>query len=67
MSSLGEEFPKEQARCREILSVYQEIGPPGAFAYAELSKLLDRANTVVMSGDLVAMIQCYEEMKEWKE
>jgi hypothetical protein len=31
MSSLGEEYPKQQARCREVLEQYIEIGTAGNF------------------------------------
>ncbi len=64
MSSLGEEYPKEQSRCRELLSVYKEIGPAGAFGHMMISQVLQRADAAVISGDLVAMIRCFEEMKE---
>ena len=31
MESLGEKYPKEQARLRELLGRYKEIGPSGSF------------------------------------
>ena len=67
MGSLGENYPKEQARCRELLQNYRGIGQPGAFAHAELSKLLSRADEALVSGNLMDMICCYEEMREWNE
>ena len=63
MSSLGEEFPKEQARCREVLSSYKEIGPAGSFGAAMIEQTLQRADKAAAEGDLVAMIKSFEEMK----
>ena len=31
MASLAEEYPKEQARLRELSQAYSEIGLPGAY------------------------------------
>lgn len=64
MSSLGEQYPIQQARVREILGYYKEIGPAGMFGAAMIEDLLQRADQAAISGDLVAMIRCYEEMKE---
>lgn len=64
--SLGEALPKEMARCRELLGQYREIGPAGAFGAAMIEADLKRADQAVMNGDLVAMIQVYEALKEYK-
>ena len=64
MSSLGETFPKEQARCREVLMRYKEIGPPGQFAAVMIEDMLRRADEAAISGDVVEMIRIYKEMKE---
>ena len=66
MTSLGEEYPKEQARCRELLTQYQEIGPPGRFGALMIEDMLCRADEAAISGDVIAMIRLYEEMKESK-
>ena len=66
MSSLGEEYPVQQARCRELLSAYKEIGPSGAFGHIMIEQVLQRADEAAISGDLVAMIQSFEEMKGCK-
>ena len=67
MSSLAEELPKQQARCRELLSVYKSLGSAGMFGAAFIEQSLKKADQAVMSGDVVAMIQAYEELKEYKE
>lgn len=66
MSSLGEAYPLEQARCRELLGQYKEIGPAGAFGAAMLEDLLQRADRAAVAGDIVAMIGLYQEMQAAK-
>jgi len=61
--SLGEAFPREQARVREILGYYKEIGPAGAFGVALIEDILRRADRAAISGDVVEMIRVYKEMQ----
>jgi len=63
MASLGEEYPKEQARVREVLGVYKEIGPAGAFGAMDIEQTLREADEAALSGDLPRMIAAFEEMK----
>jgi len=63
METLGDELPKEQARVREILGHYKEIGPAGAFAVMHIELSLQNADRAVISGDLAAMLRAYEELK----
>jgi hypothetical protein len=63
MSSLGNDYPNQQARCRELLHAYHEIGPNGMFAALMIEEVLQRADKAAVSGDVVAMIRCFEEMK----
>lgn len=67
MTSLGEDYPKQQERCRTILGYAKQIGPAGAFLVAILEDLLRRADEAAISGDVVSMIRLYQEMKEVKE
>lgn len=64
--SLADAILREQARNRELLSQYQEIGPAGMFGAAMIRDLLGRTERAVMSGDVVAMIRCYQELQETK-
>lgn len=64
--SLGELLPVEQARVREILGYYKEIGPSGAFGAAMIEESLRSADEAVISGDIVAMIRAYEDLREIK-
>lgn len=67
MSTLGELYPKEQARCREVLKLYREIGPAGTFGAAMIEATLREADEAAVSGDLARMILAYAAMKEIKE
>jgi hypothetical protein len=64
MTTIGERFPKEQARCREVLKAYHEIGPAGTFGAAMIEATLREADEAAVSGDLVRMIRAYEDMKK---
>ena len=66
MESLAEALPKEQARVREVLEHYKEIGPSGLFGAAMIEQSLQRADKAIMSGDVVAMIAAYKDLKEIK-
>lgn len=62
--TLGKAIPREQARVREVLGHYKEIGPAGAFGAAMIEASLRNADQAVISGDLVAMIKAYEDLKK---
>lgn len=64
METLGDAFPKEQARVREVLGMYKSIGPSGAFGAAHIERTLKKADKAAIEGDLVAMIGIYKELKE---
>ncbi len=66
MSSLAEDFPKEQARVRELLGQYKEVGKPGAFAAAMMEVSLRNADQAAISGDVCAMITAYADLKSWE-
>lgn len=63
MATLGEDYPKEQARCRELLALYAEI-PTGAFGSAAISAVLKEADEAAISGDLPRMIAAFKAMKD---
>jgi hypothetical protein len=66
MTSLAEALPKEQARVREVLGHYKEIGAPGAFGAAMIENSLRMTDEAVASGDVGAMIAAYEDLKDIK-
>lgn len=63
METLGTEFPKEQARCRDLLRVYRELGPVGTFGAAMIEQVLRKADQAAAEGDAVEMLRVFEEMK----
>lgn len=60
--SLATAFPKEQARCRELLQAYRDLGPVGVFGALHIEQTLKRADEAAASGDVVEMLRVYEEM-----
>jgi hypothetical protein len=67
IETLGEAFPKQQARLRELLAIYKGLGPVGTFGATLIEDCLKRADKAAIEGDVVAMIRIYEEMKGFKE
>ncbi len=63
MSSVGEEMPKEQARVREVLAMYKEIGKPGIPGAMMIEQSLQKADQAVSSGDVIAILVAYEDLK----
>lgn len=62
--TLGTALPEEMARVRALKSTYEAldggVGRPAAYMM-EMS--LRAADQAVMSGDVVAMLRCYEDLK----
>ncbi len=64
--TLGDEFPVQQKRVREVLEMYQDAARmPGVncnYAIVTIKGILEKADKAAISGDLVAMIDAYKEM-----
>jgi len=60
--SLAEALPREQERVRNLLPLYDAI-PTGILAATMMRNSLRQADQAVMSGDVIAMIRCYEDLK----
>lgn len=67
MDSLGDALPREQARVREVLGHYREIGPVGAIGAMLIEQSLAAADRAVMIGDVVAMIAAYKDLQGIKD
>jgi hypothetical protein len=67
--SLGEALPKEQARVRKLILQYRDpmLCGAGNFAAMMMEKALKEADEAVISGDVVRMIQAYEDLKGYNE
>lgn len=56
----------ELARCQELLSQYEGIGPAGQFGAAMIRNTILRAQEASIRGDVVAMLGLYQELKGCK-
>lgn len=63
--SLAEALPKEQERVREIVAIYDTV-PNGHFAAAMMRHSLSEAERAAASGDAVAMMAAYEDLKGYE-
>ena len=62
--SLAEALPIEQARVRALIVTYRQLpNNVGLIAAMLMENTLQRADTAVMSGDLIGMIRAYEDLK----
>lgn len=61
--TLGDDYPREQARVRTILGYYKEIGVAGRFGAAIIEATLKEADEAAISGDVVRMLKAYAAMK----
>lgn len=66
MSSVGDEFPKELERARKLLAIYESI-PEGLFGAAMIRMAIARAEAAQASGDVVAIVAAFQELRELKE
>lgn len=67
MTSLGEAFPVEQERVRQIMLSAKEIGPSGRLLVLICEDVLRRADRAAVQQDLPAMITVYREMQSLTE
>ena len=67
MTTVGDDFPRQQERVRTCLEHGLEIGPAGRFYVAVCREILKRADEAVISGDIVLVLRFYNEMKEFQE
>lgn len=65
--TLGDALPKEMARIRDrVMPAYREIGPAGEFGLMFMRRDLDNAAKAMMEGDVVEMIRCLQELRDYK-
>ena len=62
-TSVGEDFPRQIERVRELLDAYREI-PTGGFGAKMIADVLRRAEAAQASGDVVAIVRSYTELKD---
>jgi len=66
-TTLGEAYPLEQTRLRRLIEQYRDVGKlPGVnctFAIIAIEDVQRRADEAAISGDVVAMVRLFQEMK----
>ena len=69
MTTLGEDYPVQQARLRALITQYRspELNGAGEWAAQMMEQCLKTADNASISGDLMGMIASYRAMKSWKE
>lgn len=67
MTTLGEAFPREQARLRRMKQRAQDCGPGGTFLARLLEDCLRRADRAAVEQDLPAMVAIYKEMRAFQD
>lgn len=65
--TLADALPAEQARVRALMPLYREIGIAGRPALFLMERSLAAADRAVMSGDVIAMLQAYEDLKGYAD
>jgi hypothetical protein len=64
MTSVGEDFPKQQERVRGLLEIYKSIGPNGRFGAMMIEQTLKEAEEAAISGDPIAILRAYKALAE---
>lgn len=64
MTSVGEEFPRQQEIIRKLWGEYVAMGEKGKAAADTLEDLLGRAAEAQSSGDVVELLRAYGQMVE---
>lgn len=62
MTTLAEELPRQQARCRKMLEDVLEIGPSGALLAMFLRQSLAKTEKAAAEGDVVAMLEACKDL-----
>ena len=61
---LVEAIAGEIERNTKLIALYEEIGPVGTFGKIMIQADIDNAKKALASGDVVAIAQAYEAMKD---
>lgn len=67
MASVGEDFPIQQARVREILGYYKSLGMVGSFGAMNIAAALQDAEAALASGDVVRILKAYQALKDIRD
>ena len=58
-----EGLQKEINRCKELLQVYEEIGPAGKFAHIMIKAEIEKAEQAIVNVDTIGMIKSLKELE----
>lgn len=61
--NLIEGLLSEMNRVRELIPLYDLPNGAGAFAIAQMKESIVKAEAAIADGDVIAELQCYEELK----
>ena len=64
VTSVGEDFPRQQEQVRKLWGEYVKMGTRGEAAAGALEEVLDKGAKAQSSGDLVQILTAYEELTE---
>ena len=64
--NLVEGLLQECNRVRGLIPLYEEIGPAGQFGVLMLKTAIVGAERALASGDVIAMVQALEELRDCK-
>ena len=69
MESLADALPAEQARVRKLITLYRDpaLNGAGELSARMMEMSLQAADKAAASGDVVGMIQAYEDLKGYSE
>lgn len=65
--NLVEGILKQCQRVREIVPLYEEIGPAGVFGATMLKAAITEGEAALASGDVVRMLAAYKSLEDCKE
>lgn len=63
--SLAEALPREIERVQELLPLY-DVVPMGFIAAGMMRASIKASHAAMVSGDVIAMLQCYEDLKGYE-
>jgi hypothetical protein len=67
VTTVGDDFPRQQARVRRIQQCARDIGPEGQFLVMLTDQSLREAEAAAISGDLPRILRAYEDLRSFKE
>ena len=62
--NLIEGLQQEMNRCRDLLKVFEDIGPTGQFGLAMIKAEIIQGEKAIASGDVVEMVGAYKSLKD---